>query len=55
MRMKTRMKQRMQMRRKIKRIRTQESCKKLYVTVVEIGLLWRLDCCGGSTNMAFHI
>jgi len=43
MELRMRLKQRVQMRRKIRRIRTQESRKKLYVTVVEVGLLWRIN------------
>jgi len=43
MELRMRMKQRVQMRRKIRRIRTQESRKKLYATVVEVGLLWRIN------------
>jgi len=43
MELRMRMKQRVQMRRKIRRIRIQESRKKLYATVVEVGLLWRIN------------
>jgi len=42
MELRMRMKQRVQMRRKIRRIRTQESRKKLYATVVEDQLIRRL-------------